>query len=53
MTPVISPTRPLLTEKSSASNEFIPSNEELKDLKLRGVKTTVISEEIPVAITAA
>ena len=43
MTPIIShtvfPTQLLLTEKSSALDEFIPSDEESEDLKLRAAET--------------
>jgi len=40
MNPIIFPTQLLLTEKSSALDEFIPFDEELEDLKLRAAETT-------------
>ena len=48
MTPIISqtvfPSQLLLTENSSASDEFIPSDEESEDLKLRATETTANRE---------
>jgi len=44
MNQIIFPTQLLLTEKSSALDEFIPPDEELEDLELRATETTANRE---------
>jgi hypothetical protein len=43
---IIFPTQLLLPEKSSALEEFIPSEEELEDLKLPAAETTANREGV-------